>query len=164
MNLATWSIRDPIPSILLFFLLTVAGLWGFQDLKVQDLPDIDLPTVSVTLRQPGATTDAARDGSGAPRRGFDRDGRRTQAPAHEHRREGQVTITAEFVLERRLADALLDVKDAVDRVRSDLPQDLEEPHWRNDFWVDPTSGEVIISRQQLGPKMSTIEFTLLKPL
>ena len=37
-------------------------------------------------------------------------------------------------------------------------------HWRNDYWVDPASGEVIISRQQLGPKMPTIEFTLLKPL
>ncbi len=37
-------------------------------------------------------------------------------------------------------------------------------HWRNDFWVDPKSGEVIISRQQLGPHMPTIEFTLLKPL
>lgn len=36
--------------------------------------------------------------------------------------------------------------------------------WRNEFWVDPKSGEVIISRQQLGPKMPTIEFTLLKPL
>ena len=37
-------------------------------------------------------------------------------------------------------------------------------HWRNDYWVDPASGEVVISRQQLGPKMPTIEFTLLKPL
>lgn len=37
-------------------------------------------------------------------------------------------------------------------------------HWRNDYWVDPTSGEVVISRQQLGPKMPMIEFTLLKPL
>lgn len=36
--------------------------------------------------------------------------------------------------------------------------------WRNDFWVDPKSGEVVISRQQLGPQMPIIEFTLLKPL
>ncbi len=39
-----------------------------------------------------------------------------------------------------------------------------DTHWRNDYWVDPTSGEMVISRQQMGPKMPIIEFTLLKPL
>ena len=41
MNLATWSIRNPIPSILLFIMLTLAGVAGFQKLGIQDLPDLD---------------------------------------------------------------------------------------------------------------------------
>ena len=54
MNLATWSIRNPIPSILLFILLSIAGLRGFQQLSVQSMPDLDLPTITVKLTQPGA--------------------------------------------------------------------------------------------------------------
>lgn len=41
--------------------------------------------------------------------------------------EGLVTMTIEFGIGRNLSDALIDVKDAVDKTRRDLPQDLEEP-------------------------------------
>src|SRR3546814_14348820 len=54
MNFATWSIRNPIPSILLFILLSLAGIWGFNQLRVQNLPDVDMPTVDVSLTLPGA--------------------------------------------------------------------------------------------------------------
>jgi multidrug efflux pump subunit AcrB len=54
MNFATWSIRNPIPSILLFILLSLAGFWGFARLPIQDLPDLELPAVTITLSQPGA--------------------------------------------------------------------------------------------------------------
>jgi multidrug efflux pump subunit AcrB len=49
MNFATWSIRNPIPAVLLFALLTIGGLWGFRGLSVQHLPDLDLPVVNVAL-------------------------------------------------------------------------------------------------------------------
>lgn len=126
MNLATWSIRNPIPAILLFALLTLAGLWGFRALPIQSFPDIDLPTVNVTLVQPGAApaqleTEVARrvEDSLATLSGL------------KHLRtsitDGQVTIVVEFVLEKNLSDALIETKNAVDRVRSELPTDLEQP-------------------------------------
>ena len=34
MNLATWSIRNPIPAVLLFVLLSLAGFWGFARLPI----------------------------------------------------------------------------------------------------------------------------------
>lgn len=126
MNLATWSIRFPNPPILLFTLLTLAGLWGFRTLGVQDLPDLDLPTVKVDLREPGAApaqleTEVARrvEDSMAKLTGIRH--LQTQITA------GKVSITASFALERNLSDALADAKDAVDRIRNDLPGDLEEP-------------------------------------
>jgi multidrug efflux pump subunit AcrB len=126
MNFATWSIRNPIPAILLFALLTLAGLWGFQNLPIQNLPDIDLPTVNVTLTQPGAApaqleTEVARkvEDSLATLSGL------------RHLRtsitDGQVAINVEFVLEKNLSEALIETKDAVDRVHSDLPTDLQQP-------------------------------------
>lgn len=54
MNFATWSIRNPVPAVLLFILLTLAGLYGFRELPIANLPDLDLPSVTISLTQPGA--------------------------------------------------------------------------------------------------------------
>ncbi|MGQ9365739.1 efflux RND transporter permease subunit [Azospirillum sp. ST 5-10] len=126
MNFATWSIRNPIPAVLLFVLLTLAGLSGFRSLPIQRLPDLDLPRVSVTLSQPGAApaqleTEVARPVE---------DSLATLAGLKHIRTaitDGQVAVDVEFVLEKPLSDALVEAKDAIDRVRSDLPADLREP-------------------------------------
>jgi multidrug efflux pump subunit AcrB len=126
MNFATWSIRNPIPSILLFVLLSLAGLIGLQKLGVQDFPDLDFPTVTATLRLPGAApaqmeTEIARKVE---------DNLATLSGLKHIRTaitEGQVRITVEFQLGRDLSDALIDVKDAIDKVRNDLPADMEQP-------------------------------------
>jgi multidrug efflux pump subunit AcrB len=126
MNFATWSIRNPIPSILLFMLLSLAGAWGFAHLPIQNLPDLDLPTVSITLSEPGAApaqleTEVARkvEDSIATLSGL-----RHVTTAIT---DGIVSISVEFVLEKPLSDALIETKNAVDSVRSDLPADLLQP-------------------------------------
>lgn len=126
MDLATWSIRNPIPSILLFALATLGGIWGFNTLNIQSFPDLDLPRVNVTLRLPGAApaqleTEVARpvENSMATLTGL----RHLSTTITD----GSVAIFADFELETELSQALSDVKDAVDRIRSDLPTDLEEP-------------------------------------
>lgn len=126
MSLADWSIRNPIPSILLFILLSIAGLRGFQQLSVQNMPDLELPAVTVRLTQPGAApaqleTEVARkvEDSIASLSGIKH--------IHTAIRDGQVTITVEFVLEKDLSDALIETKEAVDRVRSNLPLSLQQP-------------------------------------
>lgn len=126
MNFATWSIRNPVPAVLLFILLTLAGLYGFRELPIANLPDLDLPSVTISLTQPGAApaqleTEVARkvENSLAALSGV------------KHMRtsitDGQVNITVEFILEKKLSDALIETKDAVDRIRSDLPVDLKQP-------------------------------------
>jgi multidrug efflux pump subunit AcrB len=126
MNFATWSIRNPIPSILLFVLLALAGLQGFHRLSIQNLPDLDLPTVNITLTQPGAAP--AQLEAEVARKVEDS---LTTVAGVKHVRtsitDGTVAIAVEFVLEKKLSDALIETKDAVDRVRSDLPTDLQQP-------------------------------------
>jgi hydrophobe/amphiphile efflux-1 (HAE1) family protein len=126
MNLATWSIREPIPSVLLFILLTLAGVWGFKALNIQNFPDLDVPTITVALTQQGAApeqleTEVARkvEDSLATLDGL--------RHIYTTITDGRVTLTVEFRLGTPLSDALVDVKDAVDRVRSTLPRDLDEP-------------------------------------
>ena len=54
MNMSSWSIRNPVPVLLVFMLLSVFGLIGFGKLQIQDFPDMDLPTVQVTASLEGA--------------------------------------------------------------------------------------------------------------
>jgi len=53
-NVSSWSIRNPTPAILLFIMLTLVGVMGFMGMKIQQFPDIDLPTITVTASLPGA--------------------------------------------------------------------------------------------------------------
>jgi len=126
MTFATWSIRNPIPAILIFGLLTLAGLWGFNRLNIQSFPDLDVPTIIVSLRLPGASpsqleTEVVRkvEDSLATVNGLKH--------IYTNIMDGAVQMVVEFVLERPLSDALIDVKDAIDRVRMNLPPDLEQP-------------------------------------
>ena len=43
MNVSAWSIRNPIPAIMLFVLLTLAGAMSFKAMKIQNFPDLDCP-------------------------------------------------------------------------------------------------------------------------
>lgn len=54
MNLSSWSIRNPVPAILLFIILTGAGLLGFHRLGIQNFPDLDVPTIQVSATLEGA--------------------------------------------------------------------------------------------------------------
>ena len=41
MNFSSWSIRNPIPVVLLFLMLTVAGLYSFRSMRIQNMPDME---------------------------------------------------------------------------------------------------------------------------
>ena len=126
MNVSSWSIRNPIPAILLFLLLTLAGLLGFQAMKIQQFPDIEMPLVIVTAQLPGASpaqleTEVARkiENSAATLQGVKHIYTKVQ--------DGLVTITVEFLLEKPIQEATEEVRDAISRVRSDLPGEMREP-------------------------------------
>ncbi|WP_313342229.1 efflux RND transporter permease subunit [Stenotrophomonas sp.] len=126
MNLATWSIRNPAPVLLLFALLVVAGAIGFARLPIQNLPEIELPTVNVALAQPGVApaqleTAVARPVENAIAAVVGLRHLRTQVS------NGVVHISAEFEIGTPLSDALDDVKAAVDSTRAALPDDVLPP-------------------------------------
>jgi len=126
MNISTWAIQRPLPAIMVFFVLCVAGLWGFHQLPVARFPDIAFPMTTVTITQPGASpsqleTEVTRriEDSVATIPGIKR--------VISSVNEGVSTTTIEFLLETDLATALDDTRDAVTRIRTDLPQDIQEP-------------------------------------
>ena len=53
-NISAWSIRQPLPSIMLSVILLVLGWMSFMKLPVTRLPNADIPIVSVVVTQFGA--------------------------------------------------------------------------------------------------------------
>ncbi len=126
MNVSAWCIKNPIPSVMLFIMLTLAGLLGFQKMKVQQFPDIDLPTINVTASLPGTApaqmeTEVARkiENAVAALQGVKNIYTKVQ--------DGVAAVTVEFRLEKPSQEALDDVRSAVQRVRADLPAELRDP-------------------------------------
>lgn len=135
MNVAAWSVRRPVPVLLLFAVLTLAGLWSWRQLHTQYIPDIALPSVRIHLNQPGASparleVEVARPVEDAVYA--------LQGLQHVETRitDGEVVIEASFSLDKPAAAALIEVKDAVDRLRATLPADLDPPAISTDVAFD----------------------------
>ena len=126
MNVSAWSIRNPIPGILFFALLTVMGFMGFKAMKIQLFPDIDLPMITVTASLPGASPDQLE---AEVARKIENALASSQGLKHLYTqiKEGSVIVSAEFRLERDSHAALEDVRSAVSRIRGDLPREMLDP-------------------------------------
>ncbi|SEO19276.1 Multidrug efflux pump subunit AcrB [Duganella sp. CF517] len=126
MNFSSLSIKNPIPAIMLFVLLTLAGLMAYKANPVQDFPDIELPIVTVTATLDGSApaqleTEVARkiEDSVATLQGVKN--------IYTTVLDGVSTTTIEFVLEKQISDAVNDVRDAVARIKADMPAELRDP-------------------------------------
>jgi hydrophobe/amphiphile efflux-1 (HAE1) family protein len=126
LNISAWSIRNPLPSIVFSIILLLLGWISFTKLAVTRLPSADIPVISVAVAQFGAApaelesqvTKTIEDGvSGV-------EGVRHISSSIT---DGLSVTTIEFALETNTDRALNDVKDAVTSVRSNLPQNVNEP-------------------------------------
>jgi multidrug efflux pump subunit AcrB len=126
LNISAWSIRNPLPSVVFSIILLVLGWVSFTKLAVTRLPSADIPVISVAVSQFGAApaelesqvTKTIEDGvSGV-------EGVRHISSSIT---DGLSVTTIQFALETNTDRALNDVKDAVTRIRSNLPQNVSEP-------------------------------------
>ena len=126
MNVSAWAIRKPISSLVMFLVLMVVGTISFLGLPVMRFPNIDVPLVNVTVTQAGAApaeleTQVTKKIEDAVS-GIQNVKRITSKIA-----DGTTTTTVEFRLEVNTDRALNDVKDAVAKIRADLPRTIDEP-------------------------------------
>jgi multidrug efflux pump subunit AcrB len=126
LNVSTWAIRNPIAPLVLFLVLIVLGLVSFRGLAVTRMPNVDVPIVSVTITQGGAAPSELQtqvtkwvEDSIAGVRGVKHI---TSAIT-----EGSSVTTVEFRLEVNTDRAVNDVKDAVSKIRINLPRTIDEP-------------------------------------
>ncbi|MDL2405352.1 efflux RND transporter permease subunit [Rhizobium calliandrae] len=154
MNFSAWSIRNPIASLLAFFLLMVVGAHAFFNLPITRFPNIDVPVVNVTVTQSGASpaelemqvTKEVEDAV-ASINGIDE----IQSTVTD----GQSQTVVIFRLEVPTQQAVQDTKDAIDRIRGNLPSTIDEPIVSK---VD-VEGQAIQSFAVSSPNMSLEELS-----
>ncbi len=125
-NISAWSIRNPVPSIVLFVALTLAGVVAFMRMDVNNDPDIDFPIVWVSISQPGAApseleTQITQRVESAVRSlpGIDE--------INSTVREGNSETVIQLDIGTPIDRAVEDVRSAIQQIRGDLPDGILEP-------------------------------------
>ncbi|HEX8444987.1 MAG TPA: efflux RND transporter permease subunit [Sphingomonas sp.] len=125
-NISAWSIRNPVPALVLFAALTLAGIISFMRMDVNAQPDISFPAATVSVSQPGAAptemeTQVTQRIEAAIRgiNGVDE--------INSTVTEGNSSTFVQFTIGTPVDRAVTDVREAVSRIRSELPEGIIEP-------------------------------------
>jgi multidrug efflux pump subunit AcrB len=125
-NFSAWSIRNPVPALILFFVLMLVGVQAFNALPITRFPNIDIPIVAVSVTQSGAAP--AELEKQITRKVEDAVSGIAGVKNITSTLNDGVSVTAvEFRMEVPTNEALEDVKDAITKIRSDLPSDADNP-------------------------------------
>ncbi|TXN03572.1 efflux RND transporter permease subunit [Methylobacterium sp. WL64] len=126
LNVSAWAIRKPLPSVVLFLVLMILGLVSFRALPITRFPNIDIPIVSVTITQSGA---APAELQTQVTKWVEDSVAGVKGVKHilSTITEGISTTTIEFRLEVNQDRATNDVKDALSKIRQNLPRTIDEP-------------------------------------
>src|SRR3984885_4456372 len=125
-NISAWAIRHPVLPVVLFVVLTCVGIVSFIRLPINQNPDIDYPIVDIFISQPGAApseieTQILQKVEGAVA------GIGNVRNISSVASEGSAETDIEFQIGTPIDRAVTDTRDAVSKVRSDLPQGIQEP-------------------------------------
>ena len=126
MNVSAWSIKKPIPTIVLFLILTIVGWFCFNNLGIDISPNIDIPAVQVTVTRSGAgptelesqVTKKIEDAVA---------GLGNIDELRSVVNDGVSTTTINFDLGTDSDRATNDVRNAIAQIRQSLPQDIDDP-------------------------------------
>ncbi len=125
-NISAGAIRNPIPPILLILALLFAGWTAYGRLPINQLPNVDFGGFTVTVAQPGA----------APVEMETQITQRIEAALTSVEGVKRITstispgvsqTTVEMESDGDLSRAVDDARDAIQRIRADLPADITEP-------------------------------------
>jgi HAE1 family hydrophobic/amphiphilic exporter-1 len=126
MNLPELCIRRPVMTTLLMAALVIFGIAAYPRLPVNELPNVDFPTINISASLPGASPETMASSVATPLEsqlstvaGIDS---MTSSSSL-----GSTTITVTFSLDRSIDGAAQDVQAAISAAQRQLPQDMPTP-------------------------------------
>ncbi len=130
MSLTSFSVKNRITTMVVIFIILVAGMYAYRILPRESFPDITIPNVIVTTPYEGVAPsdiESLITDEIEPKLMSLSD----VDEIRSYSSEGNSTIIVEFTSDIDIDDALQKVRDKVDEAKGDLPNDLE-----NDPFVD----------------------------
>jgi HAE1 family hydrophobic/amphiphilic exporter-1 len=139
MNLSKIFIERPVATTILVAAVVIFGSFAFRALPVNELPNVDFPTIQVTAELRGANPEVMASTIATPlERQF------SQIPGVETMNStnstGRTRITLQFVLERDIDAAAQDVQTAISQAMRRLPADVDPPTLRK---VNPADAPIV---------------------
>jgi len=126
MNISERWIRRPVMTTLVMFGLLFFGLLSYRKLSINNLPDVDFPTICVTAFLPGASpeTMAATVATPLEKQFCSISGIDSMSSSSS---QGSTTINIQFALERNIDAAAVDVNSAISAAMGILPRNMPNP-------------------------------------
>ena len=126
MFLSNFSVKKPIVTIVILLMLMAIGLLALTKLKVNQIPDVDLPLLVIDISYPGASPDTVE------REVLNRVEKALQSvngikDLRGTANEGSANIQVFFEFKKNMVEATDDVRNAIGRVRYKLPTEIREP-------------------------------------
>ncbi|WP_353217062.1 efflux RND transporter permease subunit [Sandarakinorhabdus sp.] len=157
-------VERPVATILLTFAIIVAGVFGYRELAVSALPEVDLPTIQIQASLPGANPGTMAASVATPiERQLSTIAGIEQVISTSN--TGSTSITIQFALDREIDSAALDVQSALSAVARRLPPEMPSPPSFSK--VNPADSPVLIMsvRDKTRPmnQLQTLVDTLMIP-
>ena len=126
LNVSAWSIRTPMPSVVMFLVLVILGIVSFRSLPITRFPNIDIPIVQVTITQSGA---APSELEAQVTKKIENAIAGVNGIWHiiSTLSDGASVTVVQFNIGVNTDRALNDVKDQIAKIRADLPRTIDEP-------------------------------------
>jgi len=126
MNLSDLFIKRPVMTSLIMLAVMIFGLFAYKLLPVNDLPNIDYPTIQVRSDLPGASPETMASAVATP---LERQFSTIAGLDSMNSTNGQgiSIITLKFSLEKSIDSAAQDVQAAISKAARQLPQDMPTP-------------------------------------
>lgn len=158
------AVERPVATVLLSLAIIFAGFFGYRQLPVSALPEVDLPTIQVSANLPGANPATMASSVATPiERQMSTVAGIEQITSTSS--TGSTNITIQFALDRNIDAAALDVQSALSVVSRRLPREMPSPPTFRK--VNPADQAVLIFsvRDKTRPMndLQTIVDTLLIP-
>ena len=126
MNISHIFIKRPVMTSLIMLAVMIFGVFAYRFLPVNDLPNIDFPTIQVTANLPGASPETMASAVATPlEREFSTIAGLDAMTSTNG--QGVSIITLKFALERNIDAAAQDVQASISKAARQLPQDMPSP-------------------------------------
>jgi len=126
MNLPDFAVRRFVTVIMIFLAILVFGVASLVNLPIDLLPEIEIPAISIVTIYPGASTEDVESKVTKKIEDFVSTVNNLDELTSVSR-ENVSLITCEFDWETNLDEASNDIRDKLELVKRDLPDDAEDP-------------------------------------